>query len=172
MPSEAARPVVPVTHDPRTPVAVPPARWYRLADGRTLGWGGRTWEGYWKYGDAVFAALPVGGDRHTLGEPGEGGERLAGGWVTWHPHPYSPPSGRTPTPVQAALLAAMPCGESVVRSLDGNRQRTAYSLDAAGWVYWSGTAGWATLYLTAAGRAALDRYKAAHERRRKRWNRA
>ena len=55
MPSEAARPVVPVTHDPRTPVAVPPARWYRLADGRTLGWGGRTWEGYWKYGDAVFA---------------------------------------------------------------------------------------------------------------------
>ena len=168
VPSVAAEPLVPVGGITCHPTPDPPARWFRLYDGRTLGWGGLAWAGRWVCGDAVFpATTPAGWDR---GEPTDAdGKKLTGGFVKFHPKPFSEPSPRTPTPVQGAMLDEMPLREGEVEGLNGNRQRTALSLDTAGWVYWSGSPGFATLHLTEAGESALKRFKAARERRRERW---
>jgi hypothetical protein len=141
----------------------PPTRFYRLRDGRTLGWGGSVWRGHWVYGDAVFAARPL--SEADRGAPaGPDGSKLAGGWVRFHRRPYSPPSSRTPTRQQGDLLGQLPAHEFWIRSLGGNRQRTVAALCEAGWVYWSECADAAMLKLTGAGETARERYLADRSR--------
>lgn len=136
----------------------PPHRLFRLEDGRTLDWGGETWQGYWRYGDAVYAAAPV--DDYDRGRPlGENGQKLDGGFVACPSAKGGPPSYAVPSKAQYTLLYDMPNSESGVRNYNGNQRRTLAALDKAGWVYWSGPAGWAYLHTTAAGRSAVLRYK-------------
>ncbi len=152
-----------------SPSPAPPHRHYRLADGRTYGWGGPTWQGHWRYGDAVIAAAPV--DGWDLGQPlGDDGRKLDGGFVTDPAARSGPPSDAVPSDAQFAILGDLPNSEAGVRGFNGNKQRTLLSLDRAGWVFWSGPGGWAYLHTTTAGREAIARYRLARDRKRARTN--
>ncbi len=153
--------------------AVPPARYFRLYDGRTLGWGGGVWNGVWHHAAGTYPAARVDGiDR---GEPVDGqGRKMLGGFVASFLYAFGVPATRMPTAPQYAVLETMTTrgvSEAALAAYTGPARLTLVAIDRAGWVYPLGPTGDSYWHLTAAGLAAVARYKKAWERRKAKWGR-
>lgn len=84
------------------------------------------------------------------------------------PNSPKPEATALPTAAQFDHLNDLPHFEGAVREYTDARRATLVELEAAGWVFWSGSGGWSSLHATPAGKGAIARYRDAQRKSRQR----